>query len=60
VPDVLLSGDHGAVARWRRDQSLLRTSQRRPELLAALPAGSLSTRDLAFLAEHGYPVEHQV
>ena len=60
VPDVLLSGDHGAVARWRRDQSLLRTSQRRPELLAALPAGSLSTRDLAFLAEHGYPVEHEV
>ncbi|HEY8788830.1 MAG TPA: tRNA (guanosine(37)-N1)-methyltransferase TrmD [Actinopolymorphaceae bacterium] len=59
VPDVLLSGDHGAVTRWRRDQSLLRTSQRRPELLAALPAGSLSTRDLSFLAEHGYPVAHQ-
>ena len=57
VPDVLHSGDHGAVARWRREQSLLRTSQRRPELLAALPAGSLTERDLAFLAEHGYAVD---
>jgi tRNA (guanine37-N1)-methyltransferase len=54
VPDVLLSGDHGAVARWRRDQSLLRTLQRRPELLAALAPGSLTARDIAFLTEHGY------
>lgn len=59
VPDVLLSGDHGAVARWRRDQSLLRTLQRRPELLTALPAGSLTKRDLAFLAEHGFTVERR-
>jgi len=59
VPEVLASGDHGAVARWRRDQSLLRTSQRRPELLAALPAGSLTKRDLAFLAEHGFTVGSQ-
>ena len=34
VPDVLLSGDHGAVERWRREQQLERTSQRRPDLLA--------------------------
>jgi len=33
VPDVLLSGDHGAIAAWRRRQALLRTFQRRPELL---------------------------
>jgi len=33
VPEILLSGDHGAVARWRREQSVLRTLQRRPELL---------------------------
>lgn len=59
VPDVLHSGDHGAVARWRREQSLLRTWQRRPELLAALPAGSLTKRDLTFLAEHGHPVPPQ-
>lgn len=34
VPPILLSGDHGRVASWRRAQSLLRTSRRRPELLA--------------------------
>lgn len=33
VPDVLLSGNHAAIARWRRRQSLLRTLQRRPDLL---------------------------
>ena len=33
VPDVLLSGDHGRVASWRREQALLRTRERRPELL---------------------------
>ncbi len=33
VPEVLLSGDHGKVADWRREQQLLRTLQRRPELL---------------------------
>jgi tRNA (guanine37-N1)-methyltransferase len=33
VPPVLLSGDHGAVARWRRDESLRRTAERRPDLL---------------------------
>jgi tRNA (guanine37-N1)-methyltransferase len=34
VPEVLLSGDHGEIARWRRQQSLLRTARRRPDLLA--------------------------
>lgn len=33
VPDVLLSGDHARIARWRREQALLRTWQRRPDLL---------------------------
>src|SRR4030042_999000 len=33
APSVLLSGDHGDVARWRRQQSLLRTAKRRPDLL---------------------------
>lgn len=33
VPEVLLSGDHARIARWRREQSLLRTWQRRPDLL---------------------------
>ena len=30
----MLSGDHGKVDRWRRDQSLLRTMERRPDLFA--------------------------
>ena len=33
VPEVLLSGNHARIARWRREQSLLRTLRRRPELL---------------------------
>lgn len=33
VPEVLLSGDHGAIARWRRRESLRRTLERRPDLL---------------------------
>lgn len=33
VPDVLLSGDHARIAAWRREQSLLRTLRRRPDLL---------------------------
>ncbi len=51
VPEVLLSGDHGKVARWRREQSLLRTLERRPDLLASAP---LSPEDLDFLRQHGY------
>ncbi|GAA5147929.1 tRNA (guanosine(37)-N1)-methyltransferase TrmD [Pseudonocardia eucalypti] len=45
VPDVLRGGDHGAIARWRREQSLARTASRRPDLLAALPPGALTDRD---------------
>jgi len=33
VPDVLRSGNHAAIAAWRRQQSLVRTAQRRPDLL---------------------------
>jgi tRNA (guanine37-N1)-methyltransferase len=45
VPAVLRSGDHAAIARWRRDQALIRTVRRRPDLIAALPPGSLDRRD---------------
>ncbi len=37
VPEVLLSGDHAAIARWRREQALRRTLARRPELLEHAP-----------------------
>ncbi|MEU4803470.1 tRNA (guanosine(37)-N1)-methyltransferase TrmD [Actinosynnema sp. NPDC023587] len=51
VPDVLRSGNHGAIDRWRRDQSLRRTWERRPELLDALPEGALDKHDRKLLDE---------
>ena len=48
VPEVLLSGDHARIARWRREQALLRTWQRRPEMLLTAP---LSENDRKFLAK---------
>jgi len=46
VPEVLLSGHHAHVARWRREQALLRTLQRRPELLEQV---ELTEQDKRFL-----------
>jgi len=46
VPDVLLSGNHAIIDRWRREQSLRRTWERRPELLER---ANLSPEDLAYL-----------
>ncbi len=57
VPEVLRSGDHGAVAAWRRRQALLRTAERRPDLIQRLVrASALSSSDVQALAEHGYDV----
>jgi tRNA (guanine37-N1)-methyltransferase len=53
VPAVLRSGDHGAVGAWRHAQALLRTAERRPDLLDHL---DLSPDDVRLLAEHGYHV----
>jgi tRNA (guanine37-N1)-methyltransferase len=54
VPVVLLSGDHGAIERWRRKQSLGRTWLRRPELLRGLKLDPAAERLLAeFQAESG-------
>jgi len=55
VPDVLRSGNHAAIARWRRDQALTRTLRRRPELLDALPDGALDKHDRAQLARLSAP-----
>jgi tRNA (guanine37-N1)-methyltransferase len=52
VPDVLRSGDHARIARWRRAEALRRTRARRPELLP----DPLSPDDVALLAE--FPDEH--
>lgn len=54
VPDVLLSGHHARIERWRRDAALLRTAQRRPDLLAALPAQQLDARDKQVLRGAGF------
>ncbi len=47
VPEVLLSGDHAAVARWRRGQAIVRTAARRPDLIAqAVKSGLVSEEEL--------------
>jgi tRNA (guanine37-N1)-methyltransferase len=70
VPPVLLSGDHGAIARWRRDEALRRTARNRPDLVRKLAAGSrdgsgppentlrsgLNDHDRTVLSEAGFPV----
>ncbi len=48
VPDVLLSGDHGKIACWRREQQLIRTLQRRPDLLET---AELSEQDIEVIEQ---------
>jgi tRNA (guanine37-N1)-methyltransferase len=48
VPEVLCSGNHALISRWRREQALLRTLERRPDLLERV---DLSPQDAAFLAQ---------
>ena len=55
VPEVLRSGDHAKVARWRRAEALRRTIERRPDLIEA--RGGLTEADLRVLTEFGYDVE---
>ncbi|MFK7890374.1 MAG: tRNA (guanosine(37)-N1)-methyltransferase TrmD [Granulosicoccus sp.] len=57
VPPVLLSGDHNAIAKWRRQQSLSRTMNRRPELLEH---AFLTADDREFLTSLGYRSERPV
>ena len=54
VPEVLRSGDHGKIARWRRAQALARTAAHRPDLLAA--RGGFSADDRRVLDEFGIEV----
>ncbi|MFW6150511.1 MAG: tRNA (guanine(37)-N(1))-methyltransferase, partial [Chloroflexota bacterium] len=48
VPDVLLSGNHAEVAEWRRQEALLRTAKRRPDLLEK---ANLSDRERRWISE---------
>jgi len=59
VPDVLLSGHHQAIARWRRDEALRRTAANRPDLIRRLAAigDGLDKRDRQVIAEAGFPVD---
>lgn len=56
VPEVLTSGDHGKVARWRRDLALERTAQRRPDMIRKLEAATLDKKDRAKLVDLGWVV----
>ncbi len=58
VPEVLRSGDHARIARWRHAQALVRTARRRPDLLAA--RGGISTAERRLLAEFGLDAEPPV
>jgi tRNA (guanine37-N1)-methyltransferase len=53
VPEILMSGNHAAIARWRRDQALRRTAATRPELIAR---NTLDDTDRRTLAEAGFPI----
>jgi tRNA (guanine37-N1)-methyltransferase len=46
APDILLSGDHGKIEKWRREQALIRTHKKRPDMLGK---AELSKDDLKFL-----------
>jgi len=59
IPPVLLSGDHGKVDRWRREQALLRTARARSDLLERLDPGSLDKRDRLLLEGAGFSLPEQ-
>ncbi|HYE78289.1 MAG TPA: tRNA (guanosine(37)-N1)-methyltransferase TrmD [bacterium] len=54
VPEVLLSGHHGNIARWRRQQALLKTARNRPDLLRTAP---LSDQERVWLKDQGFDVD---
>jgi tRNA (guanine37-N1)-methyltransferase len=51
IPEVLLSGHHGRIARWRRDERLRRTASRRPDMVARLDPAALDAHDRAVLEQ---------
>jgi tRNA (guanine37-N1)-methyltransferase len=54
IPAVLMSGHHGEIGRWRREQRLIRTARRRPDLVERLDPSTLAPADLAVLAGIGW------
>lgn len=56
VPAVLLSGNHGKIAQWRRHEQYRRTAERRPDLLVEFDAGKLPRADRTAFSDLGYDV----
>ncbi len=56
VPHVLLSGHDANIAKWRREQSVLQTALKRPDMLAG---AALTKKDLAVLSENGIEIENK-
>ncbi|PJE99280.1 tRNA (guanosine(37)-N1)-methyltransferase TrmD [Streptomyces carminius] len=54
IPEVLLSGHHGRIARWRRDQAFRRTARYRPDLVERCDPAALGAQDRELLAELGW------
>ena len=52
VPEILLSGNHAKIAAWRREQSILRTARRRPDLLAGASLTAREKKMLQSMAEN--------
>ena len=53
VPEILLSGDHAKIEKWRREQSLRRTLKRRPDLLESAPLSETDRKVLKKIQEEG-------
>ncbi len=53
VPEILLSGDHGKIEQWRREQSLRRTLRRRPDMLEKAPLSDKDQKVLKTIKEEG-------
>ena len=56
VPDVLLSGDHKLIDKWKHEQSLLRTLKNRPDMLEK---AWLTEEDTAFLKQAGKDISNE-
>ncbi|MBW1598181.1 tRNA (guanosine(37)-N1)-methyltransferase TrmD [Streptomyces sp. JJ38] len=54
IPEILVSGHHGRIARWRRDQAITRTATHRPDLIRRCDPAALDAHDREILAELGW------
>lgn len=58
VPDILMSGHHANIARWRRERAFDKTIMRRPDMVEALQATQLDKKDRAYLQAAGWRRQH--